>query len=103
MPTYDYECIHCGHAFEEFQSITAELLSACPKCGKAVKRLIGAGMAVIFKGSGFYTTDSKKTSSPPSEPKSSDSETKEKTEKTSSNTESKSDGKPSEVKSGKSD
>ena len=103
MPTYDYECIHCGHAFEEFQRMTAEPLSACPKCGKAVKRLIGAGMGVIFKGSGFYTTDNKKTSAAPSEPKTSDSKPKEKTEKTSSNTESKSESKSSEVKSGKSD
>ena len=99
MPTYDYECTYCEHTFEEFQSITAEPLSACPECGKAVKRLIGAGMGVIFKGSGFYTTDYKKTSSPPpSEPKSSESKTKEKNEKDSSKPE-----KKPEVKSSKSD
>jgi putative FmdB family regulatory protein len=62
MPTYDYECTHCGHVFEAFQSITAEPISSCPKCGKAVRRLIGGGMGIIFKGSGFYSTDNKKGS-----------------------------------------
>jgi putative FmdB family regulatory protein len=62
MPTYEYECTKCRYVFEEFQSITADPLSECPKCGKAVRRLIGAGMGIIFKGSGFYTTDYKKTS-----------------------------------------
>src|SRR6476659_4425583 len=58
MPTYDYKCDACGHAFEKFQSITAAPLRKCPKCGKAkVKRLLGTGAGVIFKGSGFYTTD----------------------------------------------
>jgi len=62
MPTYEYECTRCGHRFEEFQSITAEPLKECPKCTGAVKRLIGAGIGIIFKGSGFYTTDYKKSS-----------------------------------------
>ena len=58
MPTYDYECDACGHAFEEFQSIKAEPTKKCPKCGKRkVRRLIGIGAGVIFKGSGFYQTD----------------------------------------------
>jgi putative FmdB family regulatory protein len=58
MPTYDYECNACGHAFEEFQSIKAEPTKKCPKCGKRkVRRLIGIGAGVIFKGSGFYQTD----------------------------------------------
>lgn len=57
MPTYEYECSSCGHRFEEFQSITAKPLEKCPKCGKAVKRLIGNGGGIIFKGSGFYQTD----------------------------------------------
>jgi putative FmdB family regulatory protein len=58
MPTYDYECNACGHAFEEFQSIKAEPIHKCPKCGKKkVRRLIGIGAGVIFKGSGFYQTD----------------------------------------------
>jgi putative FmdB family regulatory protein len=63
MPTYDYQCGACGHTFEEFQQITAEPLEKCPECKKkALKRLIGTGAALIFKGSGFYCTDYKSTS-----------------------------------------
>ena len=58
MPTYDYECEACNHTFEMFQSITAGHIRKCPECGKLkVKRLIGAGSTIIFKGSGFYQTD----------------------------------------------
>lgn len=58
MPTYDYECDACNHTFELFQSITAGHVRKCPECGKLkVKRLIGAGSTIIFKGSGFYQTD----------------------------------------------
>ncbi len=58
MPTYDYECESCGHQFEQFQSITARPTRKCPECGKMkLRRLIGAGAGVIFKGSGFYQTD----------------------------------------------
>jgi putative FmdB family regulatory protein len=58
MPTYDYECDACEHKFEEFHSMSAEPLKKCPKCGKKkLRRLFGAGAAVIFKGSGFYQTD----------------------------------------------
>ncbi len=58
MPTYEYTCENCGYEFELFQSITARPLRKCPKCGdKELKRLIGAGSGVIFKGSGFYETD----------------------------------------------
>lgn len=58
MPTYDYECDHCGHAFELFQSITESAKRKCPECGKQrLRRLFGTGGAVVFKGSGFYQTD----------------------------------------------
>lgn len=58
MPTYDYRCTACKHAFEEFQSMSAKVLKKCPKCGKnALERLIGTGAAIVFKGSGFYQTD----------------------------------------------
>ena len=58
MPTYDYECRSCGHRFEQFQSMTDKELRKCPECGrKTLQRLIGAGGGVIFKGSGFYSTD----------------------------------------------
>jgi putative FmdB family regulatory protein len=62
MPTYEYECTKCGHTFEAFQSIKDEPLSRCPECKGAVRRVINGGMGVIFKGSGFYTTDYKKSS-----------------------------------------
>ena len=58
MPTYDYECKACDHRFEVFQSITAEPQRKSPECGKRkLRRLIGPGAAIIFKGSGFYKTD----------------------------------------------
>ena len=58
MPTYEYECDACGHRFEEFQSITAKPLRVCPVCGKrSLRRLIGTGAGLLFKGSGFYATD----------------------------------------------
>ncbi len=58
MPTYDYQCEACDHAFEEYQSITAKQLRKCPSCGqRKLIRLIGTGGGVIFKGSGFYQTD----------------------------------------------
>jgi putative FmdB family regulatory protein len=57
MPTYEYECEKCGITFERFQNITEEPIKKCPECGGPVRRLIGAGAGVIFKGSGFYATD----------------------------------------------
>jgi len=65
MPTYDYTCSKCGHAFEIFQPITEPHLTVCPKekCPKKkwgrgkIIRSIGAGAGIIFKGSGFYATD----------------------------------------------
>jgi putative FmdB family regulatory protein len=58
MPTYDYECDACDHKFELYQSITAEPEKKCPQCKKKkLRRLIGTGGAVVFKGSGFYQTD----------------------------------------------
>ena len=58
MPTYEYRCSQCDHEFEEFQLITAQPISKCPQCGQSkVRRLIGSGSALLFKGSGFYQTD----------------------------------------------
>jgi putative FmdB family regulatory protein len=60
MPTYDYECPKCGHAFELVQSMRDEPIKRCPKCKKlGVKRLVGGGAGLIFKGTGFYITDYK--------------------------------------------
>lgn len=59
MPTYDYQCQKCGHRFEVFQSMKDERLTDCPleTCDGSVKRLLGTGAGIIFKGSGFYETD----------------------------------------------
>jgi putative FmdB family regulatory protein len=58
MPTYDYVCDACDHRFELFQSITAKPSRKCPACGRLkLRRLIGPGAAIVFKGSGFYRTD----------------------------------------------
>jgi putative FmdB family regulatory protein len=58
MPTYDYLCDACEHRFELFQSITDKPKRTCPVCGRRrLRRLIGPGAAIVFKGSGFYKTD----------------------------------------------
>lgn len=80
MPTYDYRCTVCGHQFEAFQSITAQPLEDCPECGKKIERLIGGGLGVIFKGSGYYCTDNKKSSATSAPAKSAESSTKPATE-----------------------
>ena len=68
MPTYEYVCTKCGHAMEAFQSMKDAPLKKCPACGKAaLKRLVGGGAGLIFKGSGFYITDYRKTAAPKSE------------------------------------
>ena len=62
MPTYEYECSSCGSSFEVFQPMAEDPLTDCPDCGKPVRRRINGGMGVIFKGSGFYKNDSKRSS-----------------------------------------
>jgi putative FmdB family regulatory protein len=58
MPTYDYICDGCGHEFEAYESIKADPQKACPECKTdRLRRKIGAGAAILFKGSGFYQTD----------------------------------------------
>jgi putative FmdB family regulatory protein len=58
MPTYEYQCDACEHNFDEFQSINDKPLKKCPKCKKSkLRRVFGAGAAILFKGSGFYQTD----------------------------------------------
>ncbi|MBN2571725.1 MAG: zinc ribbon domain-containing protein [Ignavibacteriales bacterium] len=59
MPTYEYKCTKCGNLFEHFQKMTDKPLEKCPLCEGKLKRLIGAGSAPIFKGTGFYQTDYK--------------------------------------------
>ena len=85
MPTYDYRCKACEHAFEEFQMMNDPVLRKCPECGKLkLERLIGTGAGFLFKGSGYYVTDyrskgydeAKKADAPPSESKSDSSGSK---------------------------
>jgi putative FmdB family regulatory protein len=63
MPTYEYQCGECGHRFEVFQRIVDPPVRDCPKCGKknCVEQLISGGSGIIFRGSGFYETDYKRT------------------------------------------
>ena len=84
MPTYQYACRECGHAFEQFQSFSDDALSECPECSGRLRKLFNA-VGVVFKGSGFYRTDSRP------EPK------KESKESTSHKSESKADSKPKET------
>ena len=60
MPTYEYVCESCGSRLEKFQSMSEEPLKMCPECGGRLKRVIGTGAGIIFKGNGFYETDYKK-------------------------------------------
>ncbi len=82
MPTYDYKCTSCGYQFEYFQSMKDSLLQDCPECSGKLKRLIGTGSGIIFKGTGFYETDYKKKQSNSSKPKTADKKTKPTKKKT---------------------
>lgn len=65
MPTYDYACTECGHEFEAFQSMNDQPLTTCPACKQPkLKRKIGGGAGLIFKGTGFYITDYKNKPKP---------------------------------------
>ncbi|RLC47825.1 MAG: zinc ribbon domain-containing protein [Candidatus Coatesbacteria bacterium] len=66
MPTYEYECTQCGVHFESLQSMSDEPLQRCPKCGGRLRRLLGTGGGIIFKGNGFYTTDYRHLQASPS-------------------------------------
>ena len=114
MPTYDYKCLECDIQFEKFQGITAPPLEECPECNGKVKRLIGAGAGLIFKGSGFYATDYRsegykksaekdKNASSEKSDKSDKSDKKEKKTDTSSESKSKSNDSESKTKSSDSD
>lgn len=61
MPTYEYKCEQCNDRFDHFQSMSSERLRTCRKCGGKLRRLIGEGAGILFKGSGFYCTDYKKS------------------------------------------
>jgi putative FmdB family regulatory protein len=67
VPTYEYECLKCGHAFEEFREITAAPRARCPLCRGKVQRLISGGAGIVFKGSGWYAKDARKSGSKPAQ------------------------------------
>ena len=117
MPTYDYKCSACGHAFEELQSFSEPPLTKCPKCKKKkLARLFGGGGAILFKGSGFYETDYRRAGQANGDGKTekadkteageaAKSETKSETKsesKTESKSETKTESKPAQKSDGKS-
>lgn len=61
MPTYQYSCTECGHFFEQFQSFSEDSLTVCPECQGRLRKVFNA-VGVVFKGSGFYRTDSRSSS-----------------------------------------
>lgn len=63
VPTYQYACTECGHAFEQFQSFSDDALTSCPRCEGRLRKVYNA-VGVVFKGSGFYRTDSRSDASP---------------------------------------
>jgi putative FmdB family regulatory protein len=74
VPTYQYACTACGHRFDAVQSFSDSALSECPECGGKLRKLFGS-VGVVFKGSGFYRTDSRNGSTATS-PAAASSETK---------------------------
>ncbi|MBN2044326.1 MAG: zinc ribbon domain-containing protein [Anaerolineales bacterium] len=94
MPVYTYHCDQCDHEFEKYQSFSEEALTTCPKCGQKTLRKVYQPALVLFKGSGFYVTDTKshsptlsssngdkRSSSEPSAEKSTEKKTETKAEK----------------------
>ena len=65
MPTYQYACTACDHAFEQFQSFSEDSLTVCPECQGRLRKVFNA-VGVVFKGSGFYRTDSRSNTTPDS-------------------------------------
>jgi putative FmdB family regulatory protein len=94
LPTYQYACTECGHAFEQFQSFTDDALTVCPECEGRLRKVFNA-VGVVFKGSGFYRTDSRAdgkssttTSASTSDSSSGEKKSETKTETTSTSTKS---------------
>jgi putative FmdB family regulatory protein len=69
LPTYEYECTRCQHVFEEFRPITAPRRQRCPRCRGKVEQLVSGGAGIVFRGSGFYATDSRKSPRPAADKK----------------------------------
>ena len=83
MPTYQYACTECGHAFEQFQSFSDDALTVCPVCEGRLRKVFNA-VGVVFKGSGFYRNDSRKADSSSISSSSSDSKSESKSDSSSS-------------------
>ena len=79
MPTYEYQCGTCGNRFEKFQSFSDEPIKICPECGNPVKKVFSPA-GIIFKGSGWYINDSKKSTSTTAPAPSNSSDKSEKSE-----------------------
>jgi putative FmdB family regulatory protein len=83
MPTYHYRCSSCGHSFDAFQKFSEDPLTDCPQCEGSIRRVIQP-VGVVFKGSGWYITDSRSSSksaeSKPAEPNGADKPEKPATE-----------------------
>jgi putative FmdB family regulatory protein len=76
LPTYQYSCTECGHFFEQFQSFSEDSLTVCPECEGRLRKVFNA-VGVVFKGSGFYRTDSRAASTSSDTPKPAAASTKE--------------------------
>jgi putative FmdB family regulatory protein len=92
MPIYDYHCDHCGHTFSAVQSYTDATLEKCPSCGKRPRKLM-ATPAIVFKGGGWYKTDSRPAQKDGGETKSGDA-SKESGEKPAANAKPAGEAKP---------
>lgn len=87
MPTYQYACKACEHRFDAVQSFNDPSLTECPECGGTLRKLYGS-VGVVFKGSGFYRTDSRASSTTADAPATSSSSSESKSESTKSTTDS---------------
>ena len=93
MPTYQYACTECGHQLEAVQSFTDEALTVCPECQGRLRKQFSA-VGVVFKGSGFYRTDSRNSAKAPSGSASTKTETKTESTTSATKTETKTESKP---------
>ena len=100
MPTYEYACKKCGEHLEVVQSFKDDALTKCPNCGGALRKVFG-NVGIVFKGSGFYKTDSRSASKSAAAASSSSSATSEATKTETKSESSSSDAKPTEKKADK--
>ncbi len=92
MPNYEYECAACNHRFERLQRFSDPPVDTCPQCGNAVRRVLHP-VGIVFKGSGWYVTDSRSSNTPTEKSEQTDTDAKSTPEKTKANGEGKSGAK----------